>query len=147
MTEEQRTHQRRSECHEIHSDHSKKLDNIYMERFPCLEKKREEGDARCHAEREKGDKELERNKLNAKVFYVLLSAFLLIVGFGIKYTYSTGQEHTKLADKQKVQAIEQKVDMIREQQIQVVTTLSVMTETLKEIKDNQREIKKAVDNK
>ena len=80
---------------------------------------------------------------------LMIWLFALIVGFiggSYGYTTSIAKEHEDLATKQEMQKVEDKVEMIREIQVEVVTTLKNINNSLNEIKQSQKEIKKAVKN-
>ena len=105
-------------CEEV-GVHRTKLDKIFEDKLPALSNCIKEMGSRCHDKREAGDKDLDKRKLNARYFYVIIGALIGISLFSLRYTYSEAQtnaeahgEYTTTAEVE--DHIDEKVDPLKE---------------------------------
>ena len=145
-------------CEEV-GVHRTKLDKIFEDKLPALSNCIKDMGLRCHTKREEGDKELgkkidketgdlDRRKLNAKYFYVIIGVLLSVVMGSVYYTHGEAQSNAEahseyISDEQMDERIQEVVNPVADD-------VDEIRETIKDIRqeasDDRRTILNAIKN-
>ena len=146
-------HERNEQCaedfkenKEEHKETNAKFDKIFMDKLPEIKNCIKDTGARCHESREKGDKDLDKRKLNAKYFYVILGVLLAVVMGSVKYTYTQAQvnaeAHSEMPRVEDIKDVEAAVDenaheiqRVSNAQIRITTVLDRLDTNVQKLVD------------